>query len=144
MRVYDYDVDGSRYCREGVATEENGAMFDTFWGSGGDRHRLTATEKSSARLRFDTDDFEEVRTHVRGEPQEWLDRAAGDRETISSQHGLQRSYWIRKGSEPSYEMRLANAMEKLDDAERGLRSAQLSVEWAREEVERVRAEGGSR
>jgi hypothetical protein len=142
MKVYDYDVDGSRHCREGIATEEKGAMFDTFWGYSGDRHRLTNTEISSAVLRFDTEDFEEVKSYVRGAPQDWLDRASQDRETISSQHGLQLSYWIRKGSSPDYATKIKNTKAKLDEAYRELRSAENSIKWAIEELEKVKREAG--
>lgn len=142
MKVYDYDVDGSRHCREGLATEERGVLLDTFWGSGyGDRHRLSDVERASIRFRFDTDDFEEV--HARGgAPKEWWDRAPKDRSVISSQHGLQARYFIRKGSQPDPETRIENAQRAVDEAESALRSAEATLRRAREALDE--AQDGAR
>ncbi len=140
MKVYDYDVDGSRHCREGVATQEENGLFDTFWGGSGDRHRLTDSERGSRRFKFDTDDFEEVARYSRGVPSEWAERHPDDRETIPSQHGLQQRWFIRKGSQPDYATRLANAEAALEEAESKLRSAESRVRWAREDVEKIKAE----
>ena len=140
MKVFDYDVDGSRHCREGVATGEENGLFDTFWGVSGERHRLTEAEAESARLRFNTDDFEEVGRYSKGVPSEWAERHPDDRETIPSQHGLQQRWFIRKGSQPDHATRLANAQQSLEEAESALRSAESRVLWAREDVEKIKVE----
>lgn len=140
MKVYNYDVDGSRHCREGVAVEENGALFDTFWGGHSERHRLTDVERKSVRLIFDTDDFDELDWSRRGEPSEWSERHPSDRAIIPSQHGLTLRWFIRKGSERDYETRLANVRDVLMEAESELRSAESRVKWAREDVQKIEAE----
>ena len=58
---------------------------------------------------------------------------------MTAQHGLQPTYYIRKGSKPSYRVQLRNAREKISDAERKAASAVRDVEWAREELERLKA-----
>lgn len=132
MRVYDYDVSGSRHCREGVAADDRGDGFlrDTFWGSGyGDRHVLRGEEAQSARLRFDTDEFEEI-VGRRGAPSAWTDRAPGDRQTLTSQHGLEVRWFIRKGSQPDRATRLENARQKVADALSAVRLAESSLRYA--------------
>lgn len=145
MKVYDYEVDGDRWCREGVATEENGAFFDTFWGApgGSDRHRLSDTERESVRFRFDTDDFEEVGRYSKGAPSEWSERHPDDRATLPSQHGLTVQWFIRKGSKPDHATRLANAEADLRKAESDLHFAESRVKWAREEVQKIESEEGA-
>lgn len=144
MKVYDYSRE-QYHCREGIATDERGVLLDTFWGYGySDRHRLSATEVESARFRFDTDDFEDITPgHHRGCPQAWSDRAPADRQTITSQHGLQVRWFIRKDSLPDYETRLENARRKVSDAESGLRLAESRLNTAEHELEAIEAEATS-
>jgi len=134
MKVYDYEVDGSRHCREGVATEERpGVLFDTFW-TNGDRHKLTETEATSARFRFDTDDFIELDANRFDNADQWNTFAPGDRQTITSQQGLQVRYFVRTGAAPDLATQIENARQKVSDAERAERSATSALTWARSEL----------
>jgi hypothetical protein len=138
MRVYEYDLT-ERHCREGYAVEiEPGDLRDTFWGVyGSDRHKLTPAELETAVLLFDTDDYEDVTsTHNRKDaPDAWSDREDADRQRVTAQHGLQPTYFIRKGSEPSLRMKIENAREDLRQAEEKARSAAHGVEWAQRELD---------
>lgn len=135
MKVYDYEIDGSRHCREGVATEERNGLFDTFWGSGGsDRHKLTDTEQSSAVLQFDTDDYDELDRYQQGVAFEWEQYALTDRQVIPSQHGLQHRYFVRKGSVPDPDTQIKNAERDLKQAKEEARLAEHKVEWAKQHL----------
>ena len=139
MKVYKYDVDGSRWCREGVATKENGALFDTFWQGTSDRHRLSAAEAASAVLVFDTDEYDELPLSPRVSDQ-WAQYAPADREVIPSQHGLQFRYFVRKGSSPDLATRIENAKRDVEDAESKLRAAESGLRWACEHLASLEAE----
>ena len=142
MRVYHYDVDGSRHCREGVAVEQRGVLFDTFWGAGDSySHRLTETEAKTAEFLFDTDEYRELDRYSRGAPAEWRTYAPKDRGAIPSQHGLRCRYFIRKGARPDMATQIENARQKVADAENALHSAETRLRWAREELAAL--EGGA-
>lgn len=137
MKVYDYDVDGSRHCREGVATQDRpGVFLDTFWGGSGDRHRLNATEVLTLRERFDTDDFVELARDGYGSAAraQWQTFAPEDRESVSSQHGLQVRYFVRRGASPDLATQIENAQQKVAEAERALESATSRLHWAKDEL----------
>ena len=138
MKVYTYDFDGSRHCREGWAVGERDVLRDTFWGSGHEAHVLTQPEAQSARLQFDTDDFDLITVHHRGEPNEWLERKPEDRASLPHQHGLQVDYYIRKGSRPDYDTKVAEAQSVLDEAQRTVKSAVLRVEWAQRDLHELK------
>ena len=134
MKVYDYEIDGSRHCREGVATEERpGILFDTFW-TGGDRHHLTDAEAFSAKGRFDTNDFHELDGNRFGIAGQWSTFAPGDRQVIPSQHGLQHRYFVRNGATPDLATQIENARQKVADAESAKRHAASSLRWARDDL----------
>ena len=132
MKVYDYES-SERHCREGVAIERNpGQFFDTFWASGQDAHRLTAGEVATAVLLFDTDDFDELDGYGRAaRPSEWEQYALKDRALITSQHGLQVRYFVRRGAVPDLETQIDNASREVGDAEYVLRRAQWGVDSAK-------------
>lgn len=140
MKVYEYELT-ERHCREGYAVEiEPGDLRDTFWGVyGHDRHRLSAREMETAVLLFDTDDYEDVTPDFdrKRAPSEWTDREEADRQRITAQHGLQPTYFIRKGSEPSLRMKIENAREDLRQAEEKARSAARGVEWAQRDLDEL-------
>lgn len=141
MKVYDYDVDGSSWCREGVATEERpDVLLDTFW-TGGDRHRLTAAEVTSARLRFDTDDFEQVEGQWDAQ-EKWMRFAPADREAISHQHRLQHEYFVRKGASPDVATQVENARQKVSEAEREVERAASHLQWARDALAALETQKG--
>jgi len=134
MKVYDYEIDGSRHCREGVATEERpGVLFDTFW-NGGDRHHLTDAEAASAKVRFDTADFQDLDGNKFGNAGQWRTFAPRDRQSIPSQHGLQIRYFVRNGATPDLPTQIENAQQKVAEAESDVRSAASSLRWAQDEL----------
>lgn len=142
MKVYDYDVDGSRHCREGVATEERpGIYLDTFWGTYGssERHRLSGMEEASLRERFDTDDFEELDRNRHGNHGQWMRFAPADRKTIPSQHGLQVRYFIRRDATPDLATQIENAKEKVAQAEGEVERAASRLQWARADLAALEA-----
>ena len=132
MKVYDYEVDGSRWCREGVATEERpGVLLDTFW-IGSDRHRLSEIEAASVVERFDTDDFHQIDDW--DARSRWHTFAPADRRTIPSQHGLQMRYFVRRGASPDLATQIENARQKVAEAEREVESAASRLQWAQDDL----------
>ena len=132
MKVYDYES-SERHCREGVAIErEPGQFFDTFWASGQDAHRLTADEAATAVLSFDTDNFDELDKYGRAaRHSEWEQYAPKDCALITSQHGLQTRYFVRRGAVPDLGTQIENATHNVFDAEADLRSAKRGLESAK-------------
>lgn len=134
----DYTGRPAHHCREGVAVVvrwRDGSLHlaDTFWGSGGDAHLLSATEVATAKIRFNTSgyrelDYREVRESI---PREhWQD--------IPSQHGLQRRRFVRIGAEPEWAQKHANAREAVIDAQHEVASALSKLVSAREFAEYLR------
>lgn len=142
MRVYTYDIEGTAHCKEGWAVEtEDGLLLDTYWSS--DRSHLSKGEITSAKFRFDTDDFEEIEHHRgRGTPPEWLRYAPEDRNYISSQHGLSTRWFIRKGASPDLATELANQHYAVEEAESELRAAQSKLSWERNKLAELEAKAG--
>lgn len=139
MKVYDYEVDGSRHCREGVATEERpGVFLDTFW-NGGDRHRLTETEAASMKERFDTDDFDELDRNKFDAEARWMRFAPADRQTITSQHRLQARYFVRRGAAPDLATQIENAKQKVTDAEHEVERSASRLKWAQADLAALEA-----
>lgn len=133
--VVRYQPDPSRHsptwCREGTAViNDQGAAFDTYWGSGSDSHRLTSDELATAEVLFLLEDFDELDRHAHGTKDKWETYHPDDRRLITSQHGLQRRYFIRKGADPSLTTQIDNARRRLDEAHEELASAARRVEWA--------------
>lgn len=129
-----------RHCREGQAVVVNGRVLDTFWSLGTETHHLTVEELESAILRFNTGDYDELDQYARESPAKWLTFDPKDREQITSQHGLQSRWFIRKGAEPSVETMRSNIVAELDEAIRAAESATRRVEWKREDLARFDAE----
>jgi len=142
MKVYDYEIEGSRHCREGVATEERpGVFLDTFW-EGGDRHHLTELERASMRDRFDTDDFDELDQYSHESVARWETFAPQDRQTIPSQHGYHRRYFVRRGASPDLATQIENAERKVAAAERELESAARHLQWAQADLAALEGQKG--
>ena len=125
-----------RHCREGMAlVDEHGRAFDTFWGIDlGDRHCLTAAELATATVVFNVGDFEMLDKYSHSSRGRWETYNPLDRAVITSQHGLQAVYYVRKGAQPDLETQIENARERVEDAERQVRSAQSGLEWRRREL----------
>lgn len=133
----DRSVAGERdanWCREGTAiVRDDGAAFDTFWQSGSEAHRLTATEVERASVVFCIDDFDEL-DRWRPDEQKWLTYAIDDRRRITSQHGLEQRLYVRKGAVPHRDTVLDNLREAVAEAESEARSAESRLERAREDL----------
>lgn len=126
--VVRYDTGQDRHCREGMAIAEarldGVVLFDTYWGTPGDRHLLTYDELAAAQVLFNLDDYDEFDRYSHVAPAKWMTYRPGDRETVTSQHGLQVRWFIRKGAEPDLQTQIENACEAYVDAESKLQSAE--------------------
>lgn len=130
--VLDY-VPSHIHCREGIAiVQANGCALDTYWSN--DRYVLKSEEYATARLRFRLEDFREI-----AHEDEWMTYAPADRQVITSQHGLQRTYYLRIGSEPDLATQIENAREAVEKAEREVDSAQARLGRRREDLANLEA-----
>jgi len=139
--VYTY-TPTQHHCREGLAIEnERGRLIDWFWG-GHDASFDNIVDRDAADLTFvaNLDDYELMPLDGRESNRDY---APADRLVIHSQHGLQRTYYVRKGSTPDLSTKIENAREKVRQAEEAARSAQWKVEWAQEELARLETEADS-
>lgn len=132
-----------RWCHEGIAIarERFGCvvLFDTYWGSYQPR-ALTDAEAATAELAFRLDDYDELQLYSsHANAAEWEKYAPADRQLITSQHGLQKRWFIRKGAVEDWPTKIANAQAVVDDAVAALNTATSRLRWAQEELERVRA-----
>jgi hypothetical protein len=126
---------GDRWCREGTAiVQDNGALLDTYWGSGGEAHRLTAAELATAEVLFRLSDYDELDRYKRGSADVWKTYHQNDRQRVTSQHGLQARWFVRKGAQSDHATRVENAREALREAEHEASSAERRVAWRREEL----------
>lgn len=140
---YDTLTMPSRHCREGwaIAKERNDGrvvLLDTFWGST-DNHVLTDEEVATAELVFNLADYDEFDQYDRSSSARWETYKREDRETVTSQHGLQRRWFVRKGAEPDLATQIENARQVLEDAERKLESAEWRVRGAKQDLEQLEA-----
>lgn len=143
MKVYTYESieRPSRHCREEVAVEIDGALIDTFWSLGTESHRLTDAERATAKLVFDTDDYDQLPTYPRDSARRtWEQYAPEDRGIITSQHQLQNDYYVRKGSKPDLATKIENARAHLDSMETELRHATWAVESAQRDLDELLAD----
>lgn len=134
--VVRYEPDPSRHdprwCREGMAiADDRGVLFDTYWGSGSDNHRLLAVEIASAELLFNLADYDELDRYDRATKGIWETYHPDDRRFVSSQHRLQFRRFVRKGATPDLATQIANAEEKVREADEAEASARRHAEWAR-------------
>jgi hypothetical protein len=140
--VVEYDPDPSRHaprwCREGTAIAVRSLdrpliFLDTYWGGGGDQHVLQGNELATIRPLFHLDDYDEL-AWSHGVRDKWLTYAPEDRQRITSQHGLQSRYFIKKGARPSLVTQIENARKRLEEAEQDARSAANAVTWRQQEL----------
>ena len=137
--VYTY-TPTQHHCTEGLAIEdERGRLIDWFWGNSRDAMLDKLVSRDAADLTFvaNLNDYELTPRDGRESNKEY---AREDRLVIRSQHGLQRTYYIRKGATPDLSTKIENAREELRKAEESLRSAQRSVEWAQKELAKLESE----
>lgn len=143
--VVRYETPGHRstHCREGMAIAEarldGVVLFDTYWGTPGDRHLLTYEELGTAELVFNLADYDELDRYQHSSPARWKTYKPEDRETVTSQHGLQVRWFVRKDAEPDLATQIENAREVLADAESKLESAEWRVRGAKRDLEQLEA-----
>jgi len=136
--VFTYRPD-ERHCREGMAIVSDRAdgshiLRDTFWGSGSDCHILTADEMGTVEPLFNLADFDELDRYARDSKSAWEAYHPDNRRVITSQHGLQRRWFIRKGAEPDLSTQIQNAEGRVEDAEDEFNRAERWLQWRREEL----------
>jgi hypothetical protein len=134
----------TRWCREGtaIAGKHDGGiqLADTFWLMGTEDHILTEAEIATAELLFNLDDYDELGRYSRESPSQWKKYAPADRQQITSQHGLQHRWFIRKGAAEDHATQVENARERLREAEAKLQSAQWSVESAQRDLAEIESQ----
>lgn len=130
-----------RWCREGIAIalwrDGRVVLLDTFWGSSGDQHRVTAEEAATAELMFNLADYDELDRYSHQSPDTWAKYAPADRKLITQQHGCQKRWFIRNGAKPDWATQIDNARAEVAKRESAAESALRAVEWAREDLARV-------
>lgn len=130
-----------RWCREGMAiADERGLLIDTYWGCGQDRHIVRGDELETVEVLFHLDDFDELGPRSK---EQWKTYAPDDRQRVTSQHGLQERLFIRKGAEPDIATQIANAEEKVRQAEYDAESAGRHLDWAREDLAKLQTSKAS-
>jgi hypothetical protein len=124
-----------RWCREGYAiADSDGVLLDTYWQSGGDSHRLLPVELATVEVLFHLDDYDELDRYSKGSPPQWQTYHPNDRRRITSQHGLQARWFVRKGATPDLSTQIANAEDKVREAEDEVRCAQQRLDWKRQDL----------
>lgn len=133
---------GNRWCREGLAEVSffNGnrdwILCDTFWNCG-DRYVLTTAEIKSGEVLFNVNDYDEL--PERSGRDRWERYAPEDRAAITSQHGLVKRLFVRKGAVEHLPTQIINARERLELAEGDLRYAEQKVARAKQELAALEA-----
>lgn len=135
--VYRYRPQ-QHHCTEGIAVEnDRGVLLDTFWGldnSVGLSH-VVGREQYLEHL-GNLDDYERI---GRNSEHPFQDYAPADRLVVTSQHGLERALFVRKGAAPDHGTQVANARQALEDAVAAAESAQRRVDSARRELASLEA-----
>jgi hypothetical protein len=127
--VYTY-TPKQHHCHEGLAIEdERGNLIDWFWGNSRDSmlDKHVRRDAEDLKLIANLGDYELTPRDGRESNREY---APNDRLVITSQHGLQRTYYIRKGAMPDLPTRIENARYALREAESAASSAKFQVEYA--------------
>lgn len=131
--VYTYTPE-RHHCTEGLAIEnERGDLIDWFWAGSGDSMLDKSVSRDAAGLELiaNLNDYEMTPRDGRESNRDY---APKDRLVITSQHGLQRTHYIRKGAKPDLTTRITNAKTRLERADYELASAQRTVERAQDEL----------
>ncbi|SHX96547.1 Uncharacterised protein [Mycobacteroides abscessus subsp. abscessus] len=129
----------AHHCQEGVAIAKDCGgsvvLVDTFWQSAShDDHVLTASEIASAELVFNMEGYDELDRYISSSEQLWNKYAATDRQVVTSQHGLQKRWFIRKGARPDWNTQIDNARQVVAGYERELEAVRSHLEWARRDL----------
>lgn len=141
--VLRYSPAGGTHARECVAyVLPTGRVVDTFWHtfeSDSNAHVLSVEELRTAEVVFNVRDYDALGRYAHGARETWLTYRPCDRGRISSQHNLQELLFVRKGAQPDLDTQIANAREKVEDAESKVRSAESGLQWAREDLAKLEA-----
>lgn len=141
--VYSY-IPKSYWCHEGTAiVAQNGQLVDTYWGIDANpyEYAISCEEAHTATLLFDTADFDQLDKWRQSESKSrWEQFVPGDRQRVTSQHGLQVVYFLRNGAHRSLATRIANAQRDLEFAKDELQSAQYCVDLCTEELAELQRE----
>ena len=126
----------NHHCTEGIAAvEENGTLNDTFWGSAYD-NPLSETERATLELYFDSADFDEIKHSLA--QQKFEKFHPDDRRRVTSQHGLQGRYFVRKGAKEDIATQIKNTEAWIEQATAELRSAERNKQRAEEWLAQLR------
>lgn len=125
-----------RWCREGMAIADSaGVLFDTYWQSGNESHRLLPVELATIELLFHMDDYDELDRCSQTTKGLWATYHPDDRHVVTSQHRLQFRWFIRKGARPDIDTQIENAEEKVRECESRVESARQQLEWAQHDLD---------
>jgi hypothetical protein len=122
------------WCREGLAVAKppgpSGQVFlvDTYWSAGGDDHVLTDAELETAELLFNLGDYRQVRNQA-----EWNEYHPDDRQLVTAQRGLQKTFYVRADSKPDLATKVENARLAVVEADEGVAAARRKAQWCREQ-----------
>lgn len=131
--VYTY-TPKEHHCTEGLAIEdERGRLYDWYWGGSRDSMLDKIVPKDAADLRL-IGNLNEYQLTPRDGRESNRDYAPKDRLVITSQHGYQRTYYIRKGASPDLSTKIENARDRLAEAQSELSLAQWRVDRAQAEL----------
>lgn len=135
--VYTY-TPKSRHCMEGLAVEnERGIIIDWFWSGDAVGNQAVSPGAEDLTKIANLSDYDLTPMNGRKSNKDY---APEDQLVLTSQHGLRRTYYIRKGAEPDLTTKIENARKRLEQAESDARSAQFQVERAREDLDRLEQE----
>lgn len=136
----------STWCHEGIAIVQDPVrhtgcyqMLDTYWGT--QPSEISDAEASTAELMFKLADYDELdRYSSHASQSTWDKYAPVDRQLITSQHGLQKRWFIRKGASPDWATQISNAQGVVSAHVDELESAQRRLQWARDDLASVIAD----
>lgn len=131
---YTYHPD-SHWCNEGIAqADDKGRLIDTYWGiDASPECELSRKERESAVFFFNPE-FYDMLPDAKYSEENWEKFAPSDRERVTSQHGLQVRYFVRKGAKHHLATQIENAKRKLEEANMELRNAKYRADRAENDL----------
>lgn len=120
-----------RWCREGMAiADDRGVLVDTFWESMSDAHVLNDVEQATVEVLGNLDDYSRV-SELGWPNNRAEDYYPDDRLTVTSQHRLRRTEYVRKGAQRHLGTQIRHQVAKVREAESRAASAAADVRWQR-------------
>jgi hypothetical protein len=129
--VYTY-YPTQHHCREGLAIEnDRGVLIDNFWSGDHDPFLTHPVPHDAAglELKGNLKDYDKL-----GKYDDINDYAQADRLVVTAQHGLQRTYYVRKGAKPDLTTKIENARRDVEVAGRAVGSAERTLAYAKEKL----------